>query len=62
VPISDPANRFFPDHLIDRARRADPAIGVDKDGMVRALRDGNAVITGKYAGVKDEVRVIVQSK
>jgi len=35
-------------------------IGVDKDGMVHALREGNAVITVKVDGVKDKVRVTVQ--
>jgi len=39
-----------------------PVISVDNNGMVHALREGNAVLIGEYAGVKDEVRVTVESR
>jgi len=39
-----------------------PVISVDNNGLVHALREGNAVLIGEYAGVKDEVRVAVQSR
>jgi hypothetical protein len=39
-----------------------PVISVEKNGMVHALRAGSAVLIGEYAGVKDEVRVTVESR
>jgi carbonic anhydrase/acetyltransferase-like protein (isoleucine patch superfamily) len=35
---------------------------VDKDGIVHAMRAGNAVLIGEYAGVNDKVRVTVESR
>ena len=40
----------------------DPVISVDKNGMVHALREGKAAITGEYAGIKDEIEVTVESR
>jgi hypothetical protein len=40
----------------------DPVIRVDKDGLVHALRPGNAVIVGNIDGVIDRVPVTVYSK
>jgi hypothetical protein len=39
-----------------------PMISVEMNGMVHALRTGNAVLIGEYAGIKDEVRVTVESR
>jgi len=41
---------------------SNPVISIDKYGMVHALRAGNAVVIGEYAGVRDEVRVTVESR
>lgn len=60
----------FPIYLDDSSRiklsveqnEGNPVISVDKNGLVHALREGNAVLKGEYAGVKDEVRVTVESR
>lgn len=41
---------------------SNPVIAIDKNGMVHALRDGDAVVVGNFAGAKDEVRVTVKSR
>jgi len=70
VPVATYDGAKFPTRFKDSSQialsieqdAANPVISVDKDGMVNALRDGNAVLIGEYAGVKDEVRVTVQSR
>lgn len=70
VPVATYDAAKFPIRLKDSSQIAlsieqdasNPVISVDKDGMVHALRAGNAVLIGEYAGIKDEVRVTVQSR
>ena len=40
----------------------DPAIRVDKNGMVHALREGKAVLVGNFDGVQDRIQVTVFNK
>jgi hypothetical protein len=42
--------------------KANPVIHVDRDGMVHALRKGNAVIIGDFDGVIDRITVSVYTK
>jgi len=70
VPIASYDGAKYPIRLKDSSQIAlsieqnvsNPVISVDRNGMVHALRKGNAVLIGEYAGVKDEVRVTVQSR
>ncbi|MGA3133186.1 MAG: hypothetical protein ABSD59_20495 [Terracidiphilus sp.] len=70
MPIATYDGAKYPIRLKDSSQVAlsieqdavNPVISVDKNGMVHALREGNAVLVGEYAGVKDEVRVTVESR
>jgi hypothetical protein len=39
-----------------------PAISLDSNGLIHALHPGKAIITGDFAGMKDELRVVVESE
>lgn len=60
----------FPIHLADSTKlnltvdqpEDDPVVGVDENGLIRALRPGTAVITGDLDGRKDSITVNVYSK
>jgi hypothetical protein len=41
---------------------SDPVIRIDKNGMIHALRIGKAIISGEFAGAKDQVTVDVEPK
>jgi len=38
-----------------------PAISVDKNGLVKAVREGTATLTGDFAGVTDKIQITVQN-
>ena len=37
-----------------------PVISVDTNGMIHALRDGEAVLIGEFAGMTDKIQVTVE--
>jgi hypothetical protein len=40
---------------------SDPVIQLDRNGFIRALRIGEATITGDFAGVRDQITVLVKA-
>jgi hypothetical protein len=60
----------FPIYLDDSSQiklsveqdEGNPVIRVDKDGMVHALNEGNAFLTGDFDGVIDRIQVTVYGK
>jgi hypothetical protein len=49
-------------HLTVDQPEDDPVIQVDPNGLIRALRPGNAIISGHLDGVQDSIKVIVYSQ
>ena len=69
VPLVTYASVKYPIRLIDSKQlsftveqsASDPVIQLDRNGFIRALRIGEATITGDFAGVRDQITVLVKA-
>jgi hypothetical protein len=68
MPLLTYSNVKFPIRLRDTAYiklsiqqdSTNPVIIVSQNGFIRALRPGTAIVTGAFAGMTDELKVIVE--